>query len=476
MSQSQPPNNSLSSGALGTAGIIVMSSVLMGPAISLFFNTPVMAASAGPAVPLAYLFSMIAVLFTAYVVAQYSRKIASAGSFYGFVTEAVGPKAGFLVGWCTFGAYGGITMAGGLISGAFLSSVIEGHTGLHVSPLICMCAIFLTSGALAYRGIKISERFALVMLGIEIAAIVIMILAILLHGGAHGLSAEPFNLSGASLSGIRSAMVFGIFAFIGFEIAASLAEETPDPRRSVPIAVIGCTLVVGAIFVIGSYAMVMGYGMDQIDKLSSDQSAYDTLAGIYAPPIRAIGDVILVQAQLGATIAIVTSFARIAFALGRSRLLPAPFGKTHPTYRTPYVGIACVVAAGVLAAITTNAAGLDGVTAYNYVGTPAVILILLVFIFSNISLSRLYKSRFPEEFNVVRHVIVPWAGVLVLLVPLIAQFYPAPPPPLNWLPIVSVAWILIGLAVLSVYRDRVGALGTSLLADTQAGNAGSKKG
>ncbi|MDQ0391794.1 APC family permease [Labrys monachus] len=467
----QKSDHSLSRGALGTVGIIVMSTVLMGPAISLFFNTPVMAASAGAAVPLAYLASMVAVLFTAYTVAQFSRKIASAGSFYGFVTEAVGPKSGFLVGWCTFGAYGGIAMAGGLISGAFLSSVIETHTGVHLSFLACAVAIFVVSGALAFRGVKLSERFAIVMLGIELATIVIIVAAILLQGGAHGLSAAPFDLGGASLSGIRSAMVFGIFAFIGFEISASLAEETPDPRRSVPIAVIGCTLVVGAIFVIGSYAMVMGYGIDQIDKLSSDASAYDTLTGKYAPAIQSIGDIILVQAQIGAMIAIVTSFARIAFSLGRSGLLPAPFGKTHRTYRTPYAGIGGIVAAGVAAALLSDVNGVDGVTAYNYVGTPAIILILLVFIASNISVGRFYKARYPNEYNVVRHIIVPWVGILVLMIPLVAQFYPQPPAPLNWLPAYSALWIILGLGVLAFNRDRVASLGPSILADSASQGA-----
>jgi amino acid transporter len=458
MTQTEQPTRALSRGALGVVGIVVISAVLMGPAISLFFNTPVMAASAGAAVPLAYLASLVAVLLTAYTVAQYSSKIASAGSFYGFVREAVGPKAGFLVGWCTFGAYFGIAVAGGLISGAFLSSVLDARLGIHLNFVWCAALIFLAVAALSIRGIKISERLMVVMLAIELAAIVIIVGAVLLHGGSEGLNAKPLSLHGNSLSGIRLAMVFGIFAFVGFEVSATLAEETRNPLRNVPIAVIGCTLVVGVIFVVGSYAMVMAYGANHIDALASDPSSFDTLAQQYAAPVRPIVDLIVINAQIGAELAIVNSFARVAFALGREGLIPASFGVTHKRFHTPYVAICVAAAVGILAGIMFNAKGIDGLTAYNYVGTPAILLIVLVFIVSNASVGRYYRMHHASEFRVAKHVIVPAAGVLVLMIPVVAQFYPRPPSPIDRLPLFAGAWVLIGGIILLMKRERVGTL------------------
>jgi amino acid transporter len=297
-----------------------------------------------------------------------------------------------------------------------------------------------------------------VMLAIELAAIVIIVGAILLHGGSAGLNAKPFSLHGNSLSGIRLAMVFGIFAFVGFEVSATLAEETRNPLRNVPIAVIGCTLVVGVIFVVGSYAMVMAYGANHIDALASDPSSFDTLAQQYAAPVRPIVDLIVINAQIGAELAIVNSFARVAFALGREGLIPAPFGVTHKRFHTPYVAICVAAAVGILAGIMFNAKGIDGLTAYNYVGTPAILLIVLVFIVSNASVGRYYRMHHASEFRVAKHVIVPAAGVLVLMIPVVAQFYPRPPSPIDRLPLFAGAWVLIGGIILLMKRERVGTL------------------
>lgn len=462
MSSKDESNNSLPGGALGVVGIVVMSAVLMGPAISLFFNAPVMAGTAGAAVPLAFLVSMVGILFTAYAVAQYSAKIASAGSFYGFVHQAAGSRAGFLVGWCTFGAYFGAAIGGGLISGAFLSSIIEAHFNIDISYFWCALAVFVVAVGLSIRGIKLSERFSVVMLAIELVAITVVVVAIFIHGGADGFSTAPFSLGDSSVSGIRLAMVFGVLSFVGFEISATLAEETRNPLRSVPIAVLGCTLVVGLIYIIGSYAVVIGYGPDNVAKLASDPSSFDTLARQYAGPIRPVVDLILINSLLGAEIAIVNSFARVAFALGREGLIPPVFGATSRRYRTPHIALITVGIAGVVAALLLSLNHVDGLTAYAYVSTPASLLLILVFIVANLCLARFYRTRYPYEFRVFKHVVMPIAGALVLLIPLVAQFYPQPPSPLNRLPLYAAAWILIGIVLLVVNRQQIDSLSSPL--------------
>jgi amino acid transporter len=230
----------LRAGALGVPGVIVLSVVLMGPAISLFFNTPVMASTAGAAVPLAFALSMVGILFTASTVAQYGRKIATAGSFYGFVVRSGGRKLGFLAGWCTFGAYLGAAVGGVAITGAFISSIVQAHFSIAIPWFWAALVTLVTVVVISFFGIRLSERFSLVMLSIEVISIVIVLIAIFIKGGASGYSAKPFLLSGSpdGLNGIRLAMVFGVLSFVGFEISATLAEETRNPMRSIPVAVL----------------------------------------------------------------------------------------------------------------------------------------------------------------------------------------------------------------------------------------------
>jgi amino acid transporter len=447
----------LRAGALGVPGIVVLSAVLMGPAISLFFNTPVMASTAGAAVPLAFVLSMIGILFTAWTVAQYGRKIATAGSFYGFVVRSGGKSMGFLTGWCTFGAYLGAAIGGVAITGAFISSIVQAHFAINIPWFWAALATLVAVGAISYLGIRLSERFSLVMLSIEVIAILIVLIVIFAKGGAHGYSAKPFLLSGSpdGFKGIRLAMVFGILSFVGFEISATLSEETRNPMRSIPIAVLGCTFVVGLLYVVGSYGVVLGYGVAHTDKLATDASAFDTLARIYVSWLRPIVDLLLINALLGATLAITNSFARVAYALGRDGVIPKWLGATHPRFRTPSAALAAFAVVTLIALIPLAATGVPGLTAYAYISTPASLLLIVVFIGTNLLLWRLYRNDYTPEFSWWKHLAFPILGSAVLLLPLIAQFYPAPPHPLNLLPIFAGAWILIGILILVTGGKRV---------------------
>lgn len=447
----------LRAGALGVGGVVVLSAVLMGPAISLFFNTPVMAGTAGAAVPLAFILSGIGILFTAAAVAEYSKKVASAGSFYGFVLRSGGKEAGFMTGWAVFGAYLGASIGGVAITGAFISSIVQAHFDVNIAWFWWAMATLVVVLVISYLGVKVSQGFSLVMLAIEVVAILIVLIGIFVHGGQDGFSAKPFSFSGSpdGLNGIRLAMVFGVLSFVGFEISATLAEETKRPTRNIPIAVLGCTVVVGLLYIIGSYGVVIGYGVSHVDKLATDAGAFDTLARMYASGIRPLVDLILINSLLGATLAITNSFARVAFALGRDGVLPRQLGVVHPRFKTPTVALATVGVASLVALIPLAVAGIDGLTSYAYISTPASLLLIVVFIAANLLLFRLFRRDYRDEFSVLKHIVYPVLGSLVLLLPLIAQFYPAPAHPFNILPIFAGIWLVLGLILLFTMGDRV---------------------
>jgi amino acid transporter len=457
MTEQTSATGRLRSGALGVAGIVVLSTVLMGPAISLFFNTPVVAGNAGAAVPLVYVLAMVGVLFTAATVAQYARKISLAGSFYGFIQHAAGARAGFLAGWATFGAYLGASVGGAAISGAFLSDLLQRHASWHVPWIWPALLIMGVVVALSIVGIRISERVGLVMLAIELLAVSVVIVAILVHGGDSGFSAKPFTFSGApsGLDGVRLAMVFGVLSFVGFEISATLAEETREPRRAVPRAVVGCTLVVGLLYIVGSYAVTIGYGVDHLDKLAGDSAAFDTLTARYVTSASLLVDLILVNALIGATLAVTNGFARVAFALGRDGVLPRALGATHGSRDTPVNALLLCAAVSLAILIPLSADGQDGLTAYTWVSTPASLLLILVFIAANLTVGRFYWREFRPEFRWPLHVVAPVLGALVMLLPISAQFWPKPPSPQDRLPWFTLGWLVLGVVAMLVAGRRI---------------------
>ena len=102
--------------------------------------------------------------------------------------------------------------------------------------------------------------------------------------------------------------------------------------------------------------------------------------------------------------------------------------------------------------------------------TPASLLLIVVFIGANLLLWRLYRKDYTAEFSWWKHLAFPILGSAVLLLPLIAQFYPAPPHPLNLLPIFAGAWIVIGILILVTGGQRVQAASGAFL-DSQSASA-----
>src|SRR5438270_13082286 len=89
----------LHGGVLGAFAVAVMAMAFAAPSVSMFFNSPFAALNAGKAMPLAFLISGIAVLFVAWCIASFARKIPTSGYAYSFVSHGMGPVIGFVSGW-----------------------------------------------------------------------------------------------------------------------------------------------------------------------------------------------------------------------------------------------------------------------------------------------------------------------------------------------------------------------------------------
>src|SRR6202020_2330301 len=151
----------------------------------------------------------------------------------------------------------------------------------------------------------------------------LLVLGSILMLAAHPrfITLEPFkfsNLTGG-LAGLGAGFPLAVYLFIGWENSATLAEETQNPRRNIPRALITGTLAIGVFYIFLAYATVVGFKMDA-HALGTSLLAY--IAGV--------------TSILGSLIGLVNSQARILFNSGREGLLPAFLGKIHPQHQTPH--------------------------------------------------------------------------------------------------------------------------------------------
>jgi hypothetical protein len=204
----------------------------------------------------------------------------------------------------------------------------------------------------------------------EVLVMAVLLVYIVLTGGAEGQSPQSFTpalapgpAASTPMSGVWLAFIFILFAFFGFESSTTVAEECENPRRNIPIALLGSVGLTGLWFIFALYAVVVGFGPSHMDTLASDPIPLDTLARQYLGDGYAVFiDIAALMANVAVLIAIHNANFRIFYAMGRERVLPSWLGKTHPIHMTPYTAIiGFSLFAGVLTLVTASCGAPGGV-------------------------------------------------------------------------------------------------------------------
>ena len=256
-------DNQLAHGTLRVWDAIAISVSLIAPGMAMLLNTcwpALQAVAAGGSTPLAFLLGGIGCLALAFVVIGFSRRMASAGYAYTYASRSLGREGGFIAGWLYF--FGMICFVPMTMSGVgYLAANLLG-----INPNWWIAFFFLGMALLVVLSvirIKVTTRTQLII-GI-ITVILIVIVALITtcgKGGAHGQALSAFTFGHTNeggFTGVFYGIIFGVTSYIGFETAADFGEETANPRRNIPIAVIAATGFVVVLYLVTTYAMAIGY-------------------------------------------------------------------------------------------------------------------------------------------------------------------------------------------------------------------------
>jgi amino acid transporter len=449
----EPGANGLHRNAVGLLAAIMLSATIMGPAVSTYFNTQFTAQQAGAALPFVYIVSLIAAMIVANGVAEMARKLPAAGAFYTYVVRGVGPKAGFLTGTLMFLGYSLLEPAELALIGSWIHDVFA-RFGYDVNWILIALIFWIACFWLSIRGIRISMETALLAFGIEVVIILVLCLFVLGKGGAEGINLKPFDpgQSPNGISGIALGMVFGILSFVGFEGAATLGEEVKDPRVNVPRAIFGATLLVGAIYLFATWAETLGFGVSTIATLQNDSAPFDTLAKTYAPDwFRIFVDIAGASSMFGVMISAHNGITRIIYAMGRERLLPASLGRIS-RFGTPQNAILVQSFGSILLAVAVGLVA-GPFNTYGYLGAILTLGIIPVYMLVNVAVIRFFRKYHPDEFSVIKHLVLPIVGILLMAIPLYGSLWPIPAFPFNVFPYLVIAYTVISLAA-AVWLER----------------------
>src|SRR5438876_1031190 len=214
---------------------------------------------AGNGAWLTFVIATISMVLIGYSVSIFARRFASAGSFYVYNTKALGSAGGFASGWALTLGYVFTAMATtcgvAIYLGAFLTQI--GLPGGTTVVILLMIAIDVAVASwFAYRSIGLSARVSLVLEAVSMTIILVLFAIVFAR---KGISADALALKGMPSAGIGPGIVIAIFAFVGFESAASLGLEAKNPYRTVPSSVIISAVLVGVFYIIGTLAQTTGF-------------------------------------------------------------------------------------------------------------------------------------------------------------------------------------------------------------------------
>jgi amino acid transporter len=457
---------------LSLQNCLALSAAVMAPVLAVILNAPAGGSDAGAALPLAFLLAFIAALFVGNTVIEFARKLSSAGSFYTFCSRALGSAAGFFTGWLYAGAFVLFTIGLFTANGAFLHSYIQTTFHTNVSWILLGLILIVAVVVLSVLSIRMSVRVDLTLLTIEIVIFSLLALIAIIRAG-HGNSITYFNPGSSirGLSGLGLGVVFGILSFVGFEAAAVLGEETGKPRRNVPIAVGGSLLAVGVFYVFVLYGLAAGFHMNSaggIRAFLASPSQFGSLAQQYASWLKQPVDLAAVAGLFSCMLAVVNTTVRVVYAMARERVLPLHMSRIHARFRSPYIAIYLVVAASIGIGLGLSVWLGSGLTdVYGWTGSLGTIAVILVYCMANVGLIRFFWSQ-PDR-NIIRHVVLPVLGILVLLYPLYETAKPGQPWPYNIVLYLVLAWVVVGLTVYLYLRrsspEKLAALGATMATD-----------
>jgi amino acid transporter len=450
--------------AIGLAPVLFQSITHMAPAAAVAFSIIFAVTYAGGATPLAVLLALVACLFVAISIGQLAKHLPSAGGLYTYNARALHPTVGYFVAWGFMLAEPLVAPLLYLIFGNVISVFLNSHFNTPTwlwAPLAAVAGIGVW--ALVYRGVRLSTEAGVVLGAFEIVVFLALAITLIVAAGSNNTLAvfSPSTGNSSGLGSVFAGMVYTVLAFIGFEASVPLAEETRDPRRTIPRAVLLSCVLIGVFYLICYYGAIVYFGPNVAADAKNGFFAFnggdpwDGLASKVWGPFSILVLIAIVNSAFANSNAGANAATRVGYALGRVGILPRALAKVHPRYKTPYVAVHVQGALGIAVALILGFALGGPLNAFALLGTIATIIIVIIYILTNLSNIVFYTREKRSEMNPILNVVVPALGIIIFVPVLIAAFgidfgglgIASLTSPANYAPWCVLAWLAIGVVV-----------------------------
>jgi amino acid transporter len=387
------------------------------------------AAAVGKAVPLIFVLGGICVLLISHGYIRLTQHYNQAGAAYALVGKTLGPRAGYFAGWGTMIAYfmfalGNVGAVGTFVN-AFLANAQNSAHPTQIPWLISGSIALALCGYMATREFRTVVRTLLWIEAIGVACMTILSLIIIAKGGNHsggGLDFSVFSFKGQHISVIMAAVVGALLSWCGFEGAAALGEETSNPKRNIPMALLVCVVGASLLFILVMFAQSVGFGTNSAGTtaFASSGNSLATLGHQYVGQwFSLVLSFTAIMSSWGCMLGTVGTAGRLLFAFSRDGVGPASWGtldKRHePTQAIGAVLIACFVIS-VVSFITGHpqmGLGNSALSDYFYYSTIGAVTLLVAYLMVELGTIR---HILVQRRELMKEVIIPIVGAAMIMV------------------------------------------------------------
>ncbi|MCU1669584.1 MAG: putative amino acid permease [Blastococcus sp.] len=421
---------------------------------------------AGPAVAISFVVAGVVCGLAALCYAEFASTVPVAGSAYTFSYATLGEFVAWIIGWDLVLelALGAATVSVGWSGylnqllgdlGIPLPTSIAGETATVNIPAI---VIALVMTGVLILGIKLSSRVTAIIVAIKLVIVVLVIVVGIFYvkaanyhpfvppaqpGKAGSGLAAPliqtlfgFTPTTFGVGGIFAGAAIVFFAFIGFDIVATAAEETKNPKKDLPRGIIGSLVICTFLYVAVSLVVV---GMQHYTELSTTAPLADAFRSVGLPFFSGVISVGALAGLTSVVLILMLGQSRVLFAMSRDHLLPPALGTVHPRYGTPYK---ITMITGVVVAALAGFIPLTTLADLVNIGT----LFAFVLVSIGVWILRRTRPELPRSFR------VPLVPVLPILSALASFYLMLNLPGETWLRFVI--WMAVGIVVYGLYGRR----------------------
>jgi APA family basic amino acid/polyamine antiporter len=386
---------------------------------------------AGPAIIVSFIITAIACVFSALCYAEFASMIPISGSAYTYAYATLGEMIAWIIGWDLIIEYAVGNIAVAISWAAYFNDVLKQTIGWTMPAWVCtdlrtaLKTPETLAGAPHLFGMPIVLNLPAVLIvalvtwvlviGVKesarvnnvIVALKIVILLLFIAVGCTYVKPDHFTpFFPGGWAGVQAGAALIFFSFIGFDAVSTAAEECRNPRRDIPIGILGSLAVCTIIYIAVATVLVGIIPWNQLGIADPLAAALAFIHKDWAAGVVSFGAVVAMTAVL---LVFQMGQPRIFFSMSRDGLLPPLFAAVHPRYRTPHI---TTMWTGAFVAFFGAFASLDEIIELTNIGT----LFAFVLVCLGVMILRVREPARPRPFRMPWLPLLPvWAGMLLYL-------------------------------------------------------------